>query len=149
MDQRVTQLSTILLRVMNKIVRNEKTPRRFGSDILLHPSEIHTIMFIGDHEGVHLSELARIMGVTRGAVSQSVAKLEKKGLVAKTGDPSNNLKMVPALTKMGRVAYWAHEQHHEEMDADLFDFIKRLSEEQVAVIEDFLGHIEQMADKNR
>lgn len=132
---------------MNKIVRNEKTPQNYGVDVLLHPSEIHMIMFIGNNEGVHISELARIMGITRGAVSQAVAKLVKKGLVKKIEDPHNSLKMVPALTKKGKVAYWAHEQHHEEMDAELFNFMEKLTEQEVTLIEDFLCHIEKMAEK--
>ena len=143
------QMTETLLRVMGKIVRNEKTPRHFGVDVLLHPSEIHMIMLIGNNEGVHLSELARITGVTRGAVSQAVAKLVKKGLVEKVGDPVSRLKTVPALTNKGRVAYWAHEQHHEEMDADLYDHMSRLTEEQLGVIEDFLSHFEKMADRRQ
>ena len=52
----------------------------------LYHSEIHTIMAIGDHEGVYLSELARMTGVTRGAISQMISRLDEKGLVRKEAD---------------------------------------------------------------
>ena len=107
------------------------------------------IMFIGNNKGVHLSELSRIVGVTRGAVSQAVAKLEDKGLIKKIEDSHNSLKTLPILTNRGQVAYWAHEQHHEEMDAGLFDFIEGLTNKEVAVIENFLRHLEKMADKHK
>lgn len=147
MEKRFIQISETLLRVINKVVRNEKTPQNYGVDVQLHPSEIHMIMFIGNNKGVHISELARIVGITRGAVSQAVAKLEKKGLIEKHEDPNNSLKMVPCLTNKGKVAYWTHEQHHEQMDSELYDFIKRLKEQEVELIEAFLIHIEKMADK--
>lgn len=143
----MSQLGRTLLRVFNKFAHNEKKPRHFGVDVLLHPSEIHMVMLIGDNQGAHLSELARIAGVTRGAVSQAIAKLEKKGLVSKVAAPDSGLKRVPSLTSKGRVAYWAHEQYHEEMDADLYAYVKGLTDEQIAVIEDFLRNMETMADR--
>ena len=149
MNQRLTQLGETLLRVFNKFTQNEKKPRHFGVDELLHPSEIHMVMMIGDNEGAHVSELARIAGVTRGAVSQVVAKLEKKGLVKKIEDPHNSLKTVPALTNKGYVAYYAHEQYHEEMDADMYAYVRGLTDDQLRVIEDFLRNIEIMADNRQ
>jgi DNA-binding MarR family transcriptional regulator len=149
MDRRAQKLSEILLRVLNKFVHNEKKPRRFGVDELLHPSEIHMVMLIGDNPGVHGAELARVAGVTRGAISQILAKLEKKGLVQKMEDPVNTMKKVPVLTNKGKVAYYAHEQHHEEMDADLYTYVNQLTDEQVTVIENFLRKLEKMADRRR
>ena len=147
MEKRFQKMGNTLVRVINKAVVNEKKPRHFGVPELLHASEIHMVMHIGDNSGVHISELARLCGITRGAVSQLVAKLEKKGLVAKTEDPQNSLKTVPILTNKGKVAYYAHAQHHEEMDQDLFNFINRLDENQFTLIEDFLNHLEKMADR--
>ena len=46
-------------------------------------------MIIGTNEGIHVSELARFLAVTRGAVSQMVAKLKNKGLIEKKIDPLN------------------------------------------------------------
>jgi DNA-binding MarR family transcriptional regulator len=104
------------------------------------------VMHIGDNPGIHMAELSRIAGVTRGAVSQMVSKLEKKGLVTKAGDPENGLKTVPVLTNKGKVAYFAHAQRHEEVNKELFDFVGRLTEAEFALIEEFLNQLEKMAD---
>ncbi len=149
MEKRIVKLSRMLLRVFNKFAQNEKKPRRFGVDELLHASEIHMVMLIGDNPGGHGAELARIAGVTRGAVSQLIAKLEKKGLVQKIDDTENGLKKVPVLTNKGKVAYYAHERYHEEMDGDLYDYVARLTDEQLVVIENFLLELEKMADRLR
>lgn len=149
MEKRIYKLAQTLVRVINKAVENEKKPRHFGIPELLHASEIHMVMHIGDNPGMHVSELARIAGVTRGAVSQLVSKLEKKGLVTKTEDPENSLKTVPVLTNKGNVAYYAHAQRHEEMDKDLFNFVNQLTDGQFSLVEEFLNHLEKMADRRR
>lgn len=131
------------------MVENEKKPRHFGVPELLHASEIHMAMNIHDNPGMHVSELARISGVTRGAVSQLVSKLEKKGLVTKTEDPENRLKTIPILTNKGKVAYYAHAQHHEELDKALFDFVNHLTDDQFTLIESFLDHLDNMATRLR
>jgi DNA-binding MarR family transcriptional regulator len=149
MDKQTQKLSEILLRVFNKFARNENKPRHFGVDELLHPSEIHMVMLIGDNPEVHGAELARIAGVTRGAISQIVAKLEKKGLVKKVEDPGSGLRKVPVLTNKGKVAYYAHEQFHEEIDGDLYAYVKQLNDQQVRIIENFLRELEKLADRRR
>jgi DNA-binding MarR family transcriptional regulator len=149
MDKRTHKLAEILLRVFNKFAENEKKPRYFGVPELMHASEIHMVMHIGDNPGVHVSELARIVGVTRGAVSQLVSKLEKKGLVTKAEDSENSLKTVPVLTNKGKVAYYAHEQRHEEINEELCDFLKGLTDKDVAVIEGFLKNLDKMSDRLR
>jgi DNA-binding MarR family transcriptional regulator len=149
MEKRIVQLAAILVRVFNKFSENEKKPRYFGVPELMHASEIHMVMHIGDNPGVHVSELARIAGVTRGAVSQLVGKLEKKGLITKTEDPENSLKTVPVLTNKGKVAYYAHARRHEEIDEELFDFLNRLTDAEFSLVEAFLNHLDKMADRLR
>jgi DNA-binding MarR family transcriptional regulator len=141
------KIITALLRVINKFSRNESKPRCFGIDELLHPSEIHMVMLIGDNPGTHGAELARVAGITRGAVSQFLAKLEKKGLIEKKSDPQHNLKRVPTLTNKGKVAYYAHEQFHEEKDADLYAYLEQLDEKEAMAISNFLIELEKMADR--
>jgi len=149
MKKRIHKLAETLVRIITKSVENEKKPRNFGIPELLHASEIHMVMHIGDNPGMHVSELARIAGVTRGAVSQQVSKLERKGLVTKADDPENSLKTVPVLTNKGKVAYYAHARHHEEIDEELFNFVNRLTDDEFALIEKFLNHLDKMTGRLR
>jgi DNA-binding MarR family transcriptional regulator len=149
MKNRIDKLAETLVRVLNKFNTNEKKARYFGVAELMNASEIHMVMHIGDNPGVHISELARIAGVTRGAVSQFVSKLEKKGLVTKEEDPESILKTVPVLTNKGKVAYYAHARHHEDLDKELFEFVNRLTDDEFTLIENFLNHLDKMADRLR
>lgn len=147
MEKRIKHLSEALLRAVSKMNRSEKRARSYGTEVMLHPSEVHAAMLIGNNPEQHVSELARIAGITRGAVSQVVAKLEKKGLVKKVTNPDSNLRTIPQLTDMGWKAYRNHEQLHEEQDADLFNYIRHLREDQVEVLTNFFVQLEKVADK--
>lgn len=142
-------MAETFLRVVQKVMENQKRPRRFGIAEKLYPAEIHTVMTIGNHEPIHASELARFMGITRGAVSQMTLKLEKKGLIRKTVDPGNATRNLVSLTNKGKIAYYAHEQLHEETDAPLFDYIDQLSDDEYAFANEFLQKLEDMVDRMR
>ncbi len=61
-------------RMNNKIMLLEKKPRDYGSGTLLYPSEIHCIASIAENSDAHMSRIAEILGVTRGAIMQLVLK---------------------------------------------------------------------------
>ena len=144
---RALKLAETFLRIVHKVMENQKQPRHYGLSEKLYPAEIHTVMTIGNHENVHVSELARYMGITRGAASQIIVKIEKKGLIEKTVDPENATRILLSLTNKGKIAYYGHEQFHEEMDAPLFDYIDQLSESQYEFAQDFMQKLEDMVDR--
>ena len=94
--------------------RLEKMPRRFGTDETVSSAEMHLIELIGENEGLSVTELAGLKGVTKGAVSQIITKLVKKGLVRKTYAPGNAKEVVPELTELGQVGFRNHEKFHME-----------------------------------
>lgn len=63
------------------LVDLDKKTRYYGTDVPIFHSEIHVIMAIAEHPGIHVGGLADILGVTKGAVSEILKKLERKALV--------------------------------------------------------------------
>lgn len=51
----------------------------------------------------HLVELARLFQVTKGAMTNTVGKLEQKGLVSVVGDPADGRAKLVDVTEAGRV----------------------------------------------
>ena len=47
MEERIKHLTEALLRAVSKMNRNEKKARSYGTDVMLHPSEVHAAMQIG------------------------------------------------------------------------------------------------------
>jgi len=87
----------------------------FGTGVPLYRSEIHTIKTIGDNPGINVTRLAERMGVTKGAISQTLSKLVIKGLVVKVAADDNAKEVLPELTEIGRRGYEEHEEFHGMM----------------------------------
>lgn len=98
-----------------KATQSGKKRIDFGTDLYLFRSEIHTIEIIGRTNGIHISEIAREMGVTKGAISQRIKGFESKGLIVKIADPENYSRILVKLTGKGRKCFVAHNQYHKKM----------------------------------
>ncbi|WP_321370208.1 MarR family winged helix-turn-helix transcriptional regulator [uncultured Desulfuromusa sp.] len=120
----------------------ETKPKKYGTDIMLTGVEIHLIELVGDNENSSVTDVAKLFGVTKGAVSQRFKKLEHKELIKKNIDPANASRTVVTLTSKGKVAYFAHKHWHETMDGSYTEYWKTLGPEKVATIEEFLTQIE-------
>jgi DNA-binding MarR family transcriptional regulator len=70
--------------------RLERKPHSFGNAGLITPSEIHTIDAIGVADTVVMSELAQRLGITKGAITQLIDRLEVKGLVLRSTHPTTS-----------------------------------------------------------
>jgi len=117
----------------------EKTPRRFGTDEPLSSREVHIIEASGDNgETFSVTDLARLLGITKGAVSQNLKKMEKRGLTTKIQDPHNSSRSIVKLTSKGKTAYYAHKHWHETMDGGFKSYFMELSEEKVDFLIEFI-----------
>jgi len=119
------------VRVMNTYNALEKTPLDFGTNELLYPSEIHTIEAIGKNHGINVTELGDTLGVTKGAVSQKVTRLVRKGLVTKVKAPFSEKEVSLKLTDKGWMAFEGHEKFHMGIYADFIKHIDAFSVDEV------------------
>ena len=120
----------------------DRAPRRFGTDDLLPHSEIHLIEIIGDNKGLSVTEIAGCLNITKGAVSQTLKKLESKGYTIKKPHPENLSRAVVSLTAKGQTAFWAHKDWHEQMDGGFARYLKELDKDDLRIIAEFLEKIE-------
>jgi len=87
-------------------------------------------LFIGTHPDINGTSLAKIMGVTKGAISQVIKKLEKKKLVDRYQNPTNNKEILLRLTKKGEIDYHGHEAYHAKYDSQWFEALEKITPEQ-------------------
>jgi len=129
----MTKTSFLVGKLIHRIRRRERQPRVFGSAGALTPSEVHTIDAIGCGNGILMSELADRLGVTKGAVTQFVERLESKELVFRTPHPKDSRSVTVELTEKGKSAFVAH----EEMYVKRFDewISSELSKEELEAFE--------------
>ena len=140
------KISEVWIRILNKMDADEKVPKDFGSGDLLHCSEIHTIMAIGKNTGINVTNLSRLLGISRSAISQMMNRLQKKGLVEKHRDPDNDKEILLRLSPKGTIAYLGHEQHHARIYARMHRNLGDLSHEEFSLILRFLSAMEETID---
>ena len=130
-------------RIINKFISIEKKPRDFGTGDLLYPSEIHNIEIIGRNPGINVTNLAKKLGVTKGAVSQIVNKLERKNLVAKFRDSNNEKEVMLKLQKKGEIAFKGHEDFHAKFYSEIVDETDNTTPEQIQIFQNILNKIDK------
>ena len=104
---------------------------------------------IGNKREMGVTDIARAMGVTKGAVSQTLKKLENKDLIAKYGDPEKTSRILVGLTAKGKTAYYAHEYWHEKMDGGFREYFTHLPEEKIRFLDEFLSTFETFLKKRQ
>jgi DNA-binding MarR family transcriptional regulator len=141
-----TKTSYTFLRIASKIAELDKKTRHYGTDQALYNAEIHLIKCIKENEGIHVIGLADMLGVTKGAVSHILMKLERKGMVIKATDPRNLSRLMLRLTSKGETAYLHHEKLHQKYD-ELFEVaLKKTTVENKVLLKSFLNSLEEQID---
>jgi len=133
--------------VVRRTAELENRPWHFGTAEILYRSEMFLLELIGDQEGISVTESAAQLGITKGAVSQTLKKLDAKGLVEKRTDPGQPLKACLYLTNKGKIAYYAHKHWHDTMDGGFRDYFQGLSPEQFGFLDEFLDQLNAFLDQ--
>jgi len=138
-----TKISYTFLRVTTKLSEIDSKTRYYGTDQPLFHAEIHMIKSIRENEGIHVTGLADMLGVTKGAVSQIIQKLERKGMIVKDADPRNLSRLALRLTTKGETAYLHHEDLHREFDGLFGSALENASAENKTFLKNFLCSLEE------
>ncbi|MFA5905511.1 MAG: MarR family winged helix-turn-helix transcriptional regulator [Desulfobacula sp.] len=125
----------------------DKTPRAFGTGEMLSHSEIHLIEIVGDNNNLSVTDIGNLLGITKGAVSQSLKKLGAKGFSEKKTDPENLSRTIVTLTSKGYTAYYAHKHWHETMDGGFAKYLDDMDEKDIDVVIRFMEKIEDFLER--
>ena len=119
--ERFRKLLDTMEAVTSRLAMEHMVPYSFGTGIVLHRAEIHTVQAIGEHEGINLTDLAALMNVTKGAMSQTISKLTGKKLVKKIYTDENAKEINLYLTEKG----WIGFKNHDSMHMQMYDIVKK------------------------
>jgi DNA-binding MarR family transcriptional regulator len=141
-----TKISYTFLRVVTKLSELDRKNRYYGTEQPLYEAEIHMIKSIKENEGIHVTGLADMLGVTKGAVSQIIMKLDHKGMIVKDSDPRNLSRLMLRLTSKGETAYSHHENLHQEFDRLFNAALENATEENKDFLKSFLNALDAQID---
>lgn len=133
-------------RVMNKFSMKTKQPRTYGTEYMLYPSEVHMIEVIGSHEKLTATRIAEKLGITKGAVSQTSAKLLEKKLIQKSLSESGKNEILISLTQQGYTVYQNHRKLHADMLEKITRVLNQMPKESIRSMEKLIDVVEQSLD---
>jgi DNA-binding MarR family transcriptional regulator len=98
------RLLGLIRTVIQKALTLEKGSRLTVDGVRLHPSEIHVLLLVKAGRGTNATRMAETLGITKGAISQTLSRLERKGLLTKQSDPQAKNELTMSFTPLGRRA---------------------------------------------
>jgi len=114
MNSEVNEMVQLFQNILHAYSIIEKQPRDFGTGNTLHLTELQTISMIGENPDLNMTRLADLMGVTRGAISQTVRKLVIKKLVTRT-NVRNNKEINLRLSESGQFVRHEYQARMKEV----------------------------------
>ncbi len=126
---------------INQAVFLDKKRKFIYEGIHLHPSEIHLMLETKGDQAVNATKIAERLGITKGAVSQTLTRLESKGIIEKTKDPYCKNELSITLTPLGKKAYEQHQEMFDEFAKIIKNLSAQYSEKEQEIIKDFLSKI--------
>ncbi len=151
MDRKKTceEIVDLFIRLANKYRSLEKIPVDYGAGHRLYHSERHMLDQIGDNPEMNITEFAHFVGVTKGAVSQVVKKLEGKGVVRRYKQIVNEKEVFIELTDQGRDIYKRHKKVNEESIAPLYEELRKYSDDKVYFLLEMFKWFDSFLDLSR
>jgi DNA-binding MarR family transcriptional regulator len=122
-------------------------PTKYVPEIILYPSETHTIEAIGKNPELNVTELAVKLGVTKGTISKALRKLQDKKMVEKYKSADNKKEIFLKLTENGKKVFDAHEKYHQNFYCEINQYLERLNAEEKTVVKGFLEKSEDLLDE--
>ena len=96
---------------------------------------------IGARPDITATKLARSLGVTKGAVSQTVARLVGKGLLLKTPAPAGRNALRLEFTTLGAQTVAHFRERTAALRAGVEEHVAGLSDDERAVVAAFLDRL--------
>jgi len=135
-----------LRRVVNQLLFLKKKRMFSFEGVDFFPSEVHLMLVVRDRVATNATRIAGELGVTKGAVSQSLSRLEGKGVLTKSRDPENKNELTLTFTPFGQRTL----AHYREHTRGVFDGARTLldgySPDQRRVVDAFLKEVESGLD---
>ena len=136
MENQLQKLIDQFLNILHLYSVINRKPKDYGTGDLLFFTEIHTISMVGKNREINMTRLADLMGVTRGAISQTIRKLVTKDLIVKS-NTTNKKEVNLKLSEKGMIVYKGQKSFqneiftfagslYEQADADDIELVSRL-----------------------
>ena len=142
MSTNVESVMAQLQRVVNQVLLLNKKSVFTYRGVEFYPSEVHLMLVIDDGNDTNATRMAEELGVTKGAVSQALSRLERKDVLVKSKDTSNKNELTLSFTPFGAEVV----RYYRDHTAGVFDgprgYLGTLTEKDRETVLRFLDEVE-------
>jgi DNA-binding MarR family transcriptional regulator len=142
-EKEIIDLLVHFERVIGMAKAHTQKPVDFGTGDLMYHSEVVLIKAIKNNPDKNISELAEMLFITKGAISQTTNKLIKRGYLRKFKFEDNKKEIYLKLTKKGLTVYTNVMASYGPAIQKLIDYFNK-DEKKLADIHNFLNELENM-----
>lgn len=114
----------------------------------LHPSEVQLLIFLDHVQATNITAIAEKMGLTKGAISQTLSRLEKKGIISKKSFPEKKNELEVQFTESGKELLIHLNKGKKSIEGKYQRYIQTLSETEKQAISNFLDKLTSIMSKN-
>jgi DNA-binding MarR family transcriptional regulator len=136
MNKELQNLIDQFLKILHLYSVISRKPKNYGTGDLLYFTELHTISVVAKNKEINMTRLAEIMGVTKGAISQTIRKLVSKNLILKS-NITNKKEINLKLSEKGMLVLKSQESFQKE----IFNFALTLYEKARPEDRDLVGRL--------
>ncbi|MDR1972884.1 MAG: MarR family transcriptional regulator [Treponema sp.] len=124
--------ATEIYRFVARFYNHMQHPRDYGTGEIISMVEIHALSAIDDAPGITASELTVEFERTKGAISQTIAKLEKQGYIYRETTKENAKTVHLYTTQKGRALSIAHKKSDKKnIRKSVIELLKFCSPEEI------------------
>jgi len=126
------------LKVNNKLSHVQKKPVYLSNGINISTAALHLLEAIHANENANVTMLAKVLGVTKGSISQQIKKLEETHLINKAYRHNNRKEIFFEITSSGLNTLEIHDELHLSLYNQIMDNLSDFSDEQGKTIVEIL-----------
>lgn len=141
-DPLVSQIQALI----NQLLFLERKRNFTFEGMSLYPSEIHLMLETKGVQAVNATKIADKLGITKGAVSQTLTRLEKKGIIEKVKDPNYKNELSIFLTPLGKRAYDQYQLMCDAINKHFYDTFSHYTEDEQKVLKRFLSDFREIIE---
>ena len=127
MEEEIYQLMTQFLEKQELLNQMHHSGKLSGCGT----TELHVLKAINEMHDPNVTELAKALRLTKGAISKTVRKLQAKRLVESYKKEGNRQKVYYQVTERGKEVYAQHETRDDVWKQRNHEFLTRLTPEEM------------------
>lgn len=124
--------------LLSVISAQQKLPMEYSDGQVIYHAEMELLQQISENPDANVSDLSRMSGVTKSAITQMGSKLLDKGVIEKYSVPTNKKEKYFRLTKAGEAIRHEHEEYHKDASREMQVYLCSLEERDKRTIMEFM-----------